>query len=98
MIVTMNLLNGSPVPKRGDLLHTNIGDRRERTWLILHVRFFNSRVSRCRVWAERWWQIEPELRMQLFRSAERNGGQHLIAYTRPKAKKCKSFEEYMQRQ
>jgi hypothetical protein len=26
-----------PAPKRGDLVQTNIGDRRERTWIILRA-------------------------------------------------------------
>ena len=28
---------GEPAPKRGDLVHTNLGNRRERTWMILQA-------------------------------------------------------------
>jgi hypothetical protein len=31
-------MHGSPLPKRGDLLQTNVGDRRERTWFILAIK------------------------------------------------------------
>lgn len=37
MIFNLDLQDDYPyVPKRGDLAHTNCGDRRERTWFILH--------------------------------------------------------------
>jgi hypothetical protein len=86
MITTMDMLDGSHVPKRGDLLQTNVGDRRERTFLILHVRKLNQTTHkpRCKLWAERWWDIEPETRMRLFLSAERAGGQRVIHFTRYK--------------
>ena len=68
-------------PKRGDLVQSNVGDKRERTWMIL--RSHRSRrepkgVPRFYVWMARWWEIEPDLRMRLYRSAQRNGGQNVI--------------------
>ena len=80
--VFIDLPPASPSPKRGDLLQTNVGDRRERTWFILRSRRSPRREWRFHLWAERWWQIEPDLRMRLFRSAERNGGQGLLALYR----------------
>ncbi len=65
-------------PKRGDLLQTNCGDRRERTWFILRVKKIprpTVRLPRFEVWRARWWELEPEFRMKLYRSAERRGGQ-----------------------
>jgi hypothetical protein len=70
-------------PKRGDLLYPNCDDRRQRTWFILRVRKIARRTDaplgtvkpRFEVWRVRWWEIEPDLRMKLYRSAERNGGQ-----------------------
>src|SRR5712664_4548155 len=70
-------------PKRGDLLQTNCGGRRERTWFILSVRQVARRTDapigkvepRFEVWRARWWELEPEFRMRLYRSAERRGGQ-----------------------
>jgi len=74
-------------PKRGDLLQSNCGDRRERTYFILHVRkiarrpespvAFGTLRPRFEVWRARWWEIEPEFRMKLYRSAERRGGQEV---------------------
>jgi hypothetical protein len=84
MAFVMNMLGGGR-PKRGDLLQSNVGDKRERTWFILHARKILRRtdaplgtvVPRFEVWRARWWELEPAMRMQLYRSAERNGGQVL---------------------
>jgi hypothetical protein len=78
-------------PKRGDLVQTNVGDKRERTWLVLRARHMKraKHPRRYQVWMARWWELEPEMRMQLFRSAERNGGQRVINFVRYKAKKRK---------
>lgn len=73
------------VPKRGDLVHTNVGDRRERTWLILRVHRSRKKpkgVPRFHVWMARWWEIDSDLRIRLYRSAERNGGQNAIQVVR----------------
>ena len=88
------------LPKRGDLLQTNLGDRRERTWMVVHVHNLlpAKGVPRCKVWAVRWWELEPELRLRLFRSAERAGGQKVVYFTRYPAKRRKSFEQYMRRE
>lgn len=88
MRLRLDSLDGS-VPKRGDILHTNVGDRRERTCLVLGVRR-GRKPGRVHVWCERWWQMEPELRMRLYRSAERNGGQQLIHFERYRPKKKRS--------
>ena len=90
MRLNLDSLDGS-IPKRGDILQTNVGDRRERTCLILGVRRMR-RPGRFNVWAERWWQIEPILRWRLYLSAERNGGQQVIYFRRykPRPKKRNS--------
>jgi hypothetical protein len=93
-------------PKRGDILQTNIGDRkRERTLLILRTHRLKpiNGVPRYSVWAERWWYMEPDMRMRLFESAERAGGQLVILFRRPtktkdkkKEKKNLTFEQYFE--
>jgi len=96
----MELNDDSPAPKRGDIVQTNIGDRRERTWLILRALPMRPRASvlrRYRVWMARWWQLEPEMRMALFWSAARRGGQGTYHFKRFPAKKKQSFEQYMRR-
>lgn len=96
--LTIDMWGDPSLPKRGDLLQTNMGDRRERTWFILKVRRVKERlgVPRCKVWVERWWDIEPELRVRLYHSAERHGGQRVIHFTRyPAKKRDRSFEAYM---
>ena len=97
-------LSNDPIPKRGDLLQSNIGKKTERTWLILAVKELRSCVcqemggvitTRWKVWAERWFELEPETRMRLFRSAERAGGQELHGFKRfPVKKKAKTFHQY----
>jgi hypothetical protein len=99
-MITIDILDGGPAPKRGDLVHTNIGDRRERTWLVIRVRAIRRRETslppRYEVWMERWWQIEPDMRMRLYGSAERAGGQRVIMFRRYPAKKRKrTFEDLM---
>lgn len=94
-----------PAPKRGDLLQSNIGTSRERTWLILRVKELYPRhcpqmggvvTIPYKIWAERWWDIEPELRVKLFRSAERAGGQECHGFKRfPAKKKARTFEQLM---
>jgi len=87
--------------KRGDLIHTAVGTKRERTWLVLHahrVKPFDRIPTRFKVWAVRWWELDAGIRMKLFRSAQRNGGQRcieVVAYNRKK--KNPSFEEFMRR-
>jgi hypothetical protein len=98
-------LDGYAIPKRGDLLQSNLGKRTERTWFILTVREVDSRVCpemggimtrRFKVWAERWWHLEPETRMRLFQSAERAGGQNVHLFHRFPPKRSKiTFEQYM---
>lgn len=64
-------------PKRGDLMQTAIGTRRERTWFIWFVRSYRrgENPRRFKVLRVRWWEIEPETRIALWRSAELAGGQ-----------------------
>jgi hypothetical protein len=83
--IFMDSLDGT-IPKRGDILQTNVGDVRERTCLILRVHRSARSTRRFHVWAERWWQLEPDFRMRLFRSAQRAGGQSVIYFTRYKPK------------
>lgn len=98
----MDVIRRGQVPKRGDLIQTNVGDRRERTWFVLKARRINRTASPfpCfELWTVRWWEIEPELRVKLFQSAERNGGQQVLLYKgeplKPKPQKKRSFEQLM---
>ena len=93
-LIFIDLASGDPPPKRGDIVQTNVGDRRERTWLVLKSRKISS--SRYSVWMARWWELEMDLRLALYVSAERNGGQRVILFTRYSARKRKkTFEELM---
>lgn len=87
------------IPKRGDLLQSAVGTKRERTWFILGARQVKPRlgVPRYKVWTERWWEIEPEMRMRLFASSERRGGQNVICFRRYPAKRKPTFEQYLRR-
>ncbi len=92
--------SGEGTPKRGDLVHTFVGNKRERTWLVLRVERMRTKpkgVPRFKLWIERWWELEPEFRMRLFRSAERSGGQGVIYTHRYPARKKKTFEQHMRR-
>jgi hypothetical protein len=99
------MMSRQPDPKRGDLLQSNIGKRTERTWLVLRVKGIPVRqckemggvwTRRFKIWGERWWDLEPETRIRLWRSAERAGGQELHTFYRfPAKKKAKTFEQYM---
>lgn len=95
-MIQMDILDGGAGPKRGDLVQTNIGDRRERTWLVLHVRK-TKRKSRYQIHMARWWDLEVSTRVRLFKSAERNGGQRVFTFYRYPVKKKQTFEEYMRR-
>ena len=100
MFMWLDMHTGDLVPRRGDLLQTNTSDKRSRTWFILHARLMTRAKTpyRYMLVAVRWWELEPEMRMKLYRSAERNGGQRVIYFTRYPAKKRKrSFEDFMQR-
>jgi len=103
MRLTIDFFDGSK-PKRGDIVQTNVGDKRERTCLILRVKRVNrivhvhdpdperatrDLVPRYKVWCERWWELEADFRMRLYRSAERAGGQDVILFDRYKTKKKK---------
>lgn len=93
----LDIIDGRVPPsiKRGDIVQSNVGDHRERTWMVLSARLTNCVMSkeRCRkppryqVWMARWWELEPDFRIRLFRSAERNGGQRVINFKRYPAKK-----------
>ena len=96
--LTIDMLNGEPIPKRGDLLQSAVGTGRERTWFVIqaHTLKPTKGVPRAKLWVERWFQIEPELRMKLFLSAERNGGQRVIEFKRyPAKRKSMTFEQLM---
>lgn len=85
--LVMDSMDGT-IPKRGDIVQTNVGNGRERTCLIL--RTHRVRGLRFHVWAERWWELEPDQRMRLYRSAERAGGQSVLFFKRyaPKKKRA----------
>jgi hypothetical protein len=97
---------GEPRPKRGDLIHTNVGDRRERTWLVLRTQILKNRIcepmggimaQRTKIWRERWWALEPEMRVALYRSAERAGGQLMHESVPFPVKRKPTFEQHMRR-
>lgn len=48
---TLDMLDGARVPRRGDLIQTAVGDRRERTWFVLHSHPLRpvKGVPRCRL-------------------------------------------------
>jgi hypothetical protein len=75
--------------KRGDLVQSNVGQPRERTWMILRAKPTKGKPRRFQVWMARWWELEPEMRMRLYESATRNGGQQVIFFRRYPAKKKK---------
>lgn len=93
-------------PKRGDILQSNVGKRTERTWLILRVKERYPRhcpqmggivTIPYKIWAERWWDLEPQTRIRLWNSAERAGGQRVFFFKRfPIKKKARTFEQFME--
>ena len=96
-MIRIDITGDRPAPKRGDLVNTNVGDRRERTWFVLHSRHMRSpqHPRRYQLKMARWWEIEPEMRLALWRSAERRGGQQAFCfYPYPKKKKL-TFEDLM---
>jgi hypothetical protein len=100
MKFTIDMLDGTAIPKRGDLVHTNVGKPKERTWFVLTVRRLKPTkgVPRAKCWLEGWRKIEPEMRLRLYRSAERNGGQRRIPTVRYPAKERMTFEQHMRRE
>ncbi len=93
MTLIVDFDEDSASPKRGDLIHTNVGDRRERTCMVIAARRLRSPISprRFLLWAERWWQLNAYFRVRLFRSAERAGGQNVISFRRYPAKKKRTI-------
>lgn len=93
-------------PKRGDLLQSNIGKKTERTWIIISVKEKYPRhcpqmggvaTIPYKIWAERWFELEPETRIALWKSAERAGGQVVHGFYRfPAKRKTKTFIEYLE--
>ena len=92
----LDIMDGKVPPciKRGDIIQSNVGNRRERTWMVISARLTNCVMSeerikkpRYKVWMARWWDLEPDFRMRLYRSAERAGGQRVIFFQRYKMKK-----------
>lgn len=90
----MDVISGESAPKRGDILQTNIGSSRERTWLILRSRHMKraKRPHRYYVFAARWWELEPEIRVRLHASAVRNGGQVVWNFKRYAQRKRKVLQ------
>lgn len=91
----MEINASCPTPKRGDLMQSNRGTPRERTWLVLRSVRMKSQKRRYAIFRARWWELEVEMRMRLYRSAERNGGQavwHIFPLPRaPKKKQSVNF-------
>jgi hypothetical protein len=75
--------------KRGDLLYSNAGNKRMRTWFVIRAKRMrrSKRPYRFKVWMARWWEIETDMRNKLYQSAERAGGQNVIYLKRYPAKK-----------
>lgn len=92
------MFNGAQ-PKRGDLVQTNCGDRRERTWFVIRARQVRRKVGtvpRYELYVARWWELEPRTRIALWNSAERHGGQQVISFKRyPAKRKAINFEQYV---
>lgn len=84
-----------PALKRGDLVQSYVGNPRERTWMLLRAKPTRGKPRRFKVWMARWWELEPDMRMRLFKSAERNGGQQIIHLKRYPAKKKKTLEDHL---
>lgn len=97
-MIRIDMFDGAK-PKRGDIVQTNCGNRRERTWFVIHSRRVKRReesIPRYELHIVLWWKLEPEMRVMLFRSAERNGGQRVINFNRyPAKRKSRTFEQYM---
>lgn len=93
----MDMLDGClQGPRRGDIVQTT-----RRTYLVLHSRRVKRKdrdaVPRYQLWSVRWWELEPEMRMALKRSADRReDGQQVFYMTwYPRKKKSQTFEQYM---
>jgi hypothetical protein len=96
----MELMDEGPSPKRGDLIQTNVGARKERTWFVLYAsRKLRAKTPRWSIWKVRWWELEPQFRQRLYQSARRNGGQTVFHChpLKPQGRK-RTFEDYMARQ
>ena len=77
-------------------MQSNIGNRRERTWIILRATKRKCQRNRFNIWCVRWWELEPDQRMRLYQSAERNGGQNIFPLYRYRTLP-KTFEKHMRR-
>lgn len=84
MKLWMDLTYGGRAPKRGDLIQTNVGDKRERTLIVIRATRRRCQRPCFNLWVERWWEIEPGLRNALYRSAVRHGGQRVFFFRRYK--------------
>jgi hypothetical protein len=97
--LTLDIYGCSEGPARGDLLVSVVRGKWHRTWFVLGSRRVKpvKGVPRYKVWMERWWQIEPELRIRLWHSAmRRDRGQQVIEFTRyPAKKRLVNFEQLM---
>ena len=92
-----------PPPKRGDLMQSNIGDRRERTWIIARVRRIKRKDSNaCRrfeITLYRWWTLSVKARQKLCSAQMRSlfNVQSVFELYRTKRER-QTFENYMGRQ
>ena len=78
-------------PKRGDLIQTAMNSAKERTWIILSAKRRRGNRNRWTVWKARWWELEVDMRVRLYRSAQRAGGQ-TVWYATPQPKKRKPLD------
>ena len=92
----MDILDGGPGPRRGDIVQTTV-----RTYLVLRSRRIRRKDQnappRYALWMVRWWQLEPEMRMLLYVSAERRADGQRVFYLKWYPRKKKGFEDYMKR-
>lgn len=73
-------------PKAGDLLSVPLGLWHERTWILCLV-LPGGKARTWKVLRVRWWEIEPRMRMALWRRAERHGGQTVWRYRSQKRRR-----------
>ena len=81
-------------PKRGDLMQTAVGTKRERTWFIWFSRRALKVPHGFQILRVRWWEIEPHVRLMLHKSAERQGGQ-TVWFQNPNPKPRRSIQEIL---
>jgi hypothetical protein len=95
MQLVMDMLDGRPIPRRGDRLSSP----RTLYW-VMGSRQVKRRdpvaVPRARLFVAKANDIDPELKNRLLKSALRRGSSQLFEFTfYPRKKKSVSFEQYL---